>query len=400
MFIGCSLFGFYATLGTLKKTGAGLVLRELASGEVTVLRGAPEPFRRTYTGVEAIDRTLSILVAFFAALLSDPGAGWDAYALVVWMIGQTGAAWNILLLEGLRAGNRGRIVSFVGTVGFLFQNLTFVFVIPLYLSLHLLTSPVARLRNGDGDGARRALFVYLWDLAVLTSTVTLTFLAPSLLMSMPELFGHSADAHYRWVAIWQLFPVWNVIVQWIAHKTGYFLLGSMVPRDDDGRETTPGVAFSVAVSGVYEFALTLCVGSHLPVLVLALLPAPLRAVLVANLPTSLAPVLEQVTFARTYIPHPLSAPPTVDPAGYRPGEMSAIGVNFLQYDLYTASIPFLLWAMYLHQTTVKNPSFLGMLRKVGFWFAVGGPVAASVALIWDRDEVVKEGEPALKAKTK
>lgn len=399
VFIGCSLFGVYATLGALPKTGAGLILRDLASGKATVLRGAPEPFRRIYTGVAPVDKTLSILVGFFAGLLSDPGAGWDASAFVVWMIGQAGGAWTLLLLEGLRAGNRGRAVSFVGTLGFLFQNLTFTFVVPLYLALHLLTSPSARLRSGDGDGARRALFVYLWDLAVLTSTVTLTFLAPALLMTMPDAFGHSAATHYRWLAVWQLFPVWNVILQWVAHKTGYFLLGSMVPRDDAGRETTPGVAFSVAVAGVYEFALTLCVGSHLPVAVLALLPGPLRALLVAKLPAILAPVVEQATLARTFVPYPLSAPPTVSPAGYQPGELSSIGVNFLQYDIYAGSVPFLLWAMYLHQTTVKNPDFFGMLRKAGFWFAVGGPVAASVALIWDRDEVVKEGEPALKAKT-
>ncbi len=372
---------------------------DLASGKVAVLHGALEPFRRTYTGVKAFDGILSKLVGFFATLLDDPGAGWEVTAIYAWMASQLAAAWTLLQLEGLRAGNRGRLVSFTGVTGLLFQVLTYTFVAPLYLALHLLTSPVARLRNGDGDGARRALFVYLWDLAVLTSTVTLTFVAPVLLMSMPDALGHTPAVHYRWIAIWQLFPVWGIAAQWVAHRTGYFLLGSMVPRDDAGRQTTPGVAYSVAVSGVYEFAITMCVISHLPVMLVALLPAPLRSLLASSAPAGLGPVLEQVTFARTFVPRPLFAPPTVTPTGYKPGELAAVMVNFLQYDIYTGSLALVLWAMYLHQTTVKNPNFFGMLRKAGFWFLVGGPIAAAAALIWERDEVVKEGEPALKSKT-
>lgn len=388
------------------KTGAGLVTADLASGRTAILRGAPEPFRTAYTGVGPIDRHLSVLVGFFASLLHDPGAGWEASAFFLWVLGQAGAAWTLLLLESLRAGNRGRLVSFAGTVGFLFQNLTYAFVVPLYLALHLLTSPSARLRSGDGDAARRALFVYLWDLAVLTSTVALSFLAPSLLMSLPGLFGHSAAQHYGWLAVWQLFPVWSAALQWAAHRAGYFLLGSLVPRDDAGREATPGVAFAVAVSGAYQFALTLCVATHLPVLAVAALPAPLRAALASAsasvLPAGVAaPVLAQVTFARTFVPWPLPAgPPAVSRDAYGPGDLAAVTLNFLQYDFYSGSVPFLLWAMYLHQTTVRNPRFLAMLRKVGFWLVLGGPLAAVTALVWERDEVVKEGEAPLEAKTK
>ncbi|KAK7739622.1 hypothetical protein SLS62_011240 [Diatrype stigma] len=402
LFVGFSLFGLYATLGVLTKTGAGLVTRDLASAPApAVLRGAPEPFRTTYTGVGPVDRHLSVLVGFFAALLDDPGAGWDTSAFFLWTLGQAGAAWTLLLLESLRAGHRGRLVSFAGTAGFLFQNLTYAFVVPLYLALHLLTSPAARLRPGDGDAARRALFVYLWDLAVLTSNVAVAFLAPSLLMTLPAAFGHSAAQHYGWLAAWQLFPVWSAVLQWAAHRAGYFLLGSMVPRDDAGRATTPGVAFAVAVSGVYEFALTLAVATHLPVLAVAALPAPLRAALAPALPAALAPVLEQVTFARTFVPWPLPAgPPAVSRDAYGPGDLAAVMLNFLQYDLYSGSVPFLLWAVYLHQTTVKDATFLGMLRKVAFWLVLGGPLAVVAALLWERDEVVKEGETPLEAKTK
>ena len=58
----------------------------------------------------------------------------------------------------------------------------------------------------------------------------------------------------------------------------------------------------------------------------------------------------------------------------------------------------LLWAMYLHQRTVKNPSLFKMLRKAAFWFVIGGPAAAAIILNWDRDAVTEEGEEELKKK--
>lgn len=364
--------------------------------ETASLRVTTQPFRRVYSGVGPVDRHLQRLVGFFTALLDDPGAGWESSALLFWGLAQMGGVWTLIMLESLRSGSRGRLVSWAGTVGFIFQNITFAVAVPLYLALHLLTSPVASLGSSDRNAARRALFVYLWDLAVLTSAVTLGFIAPTLLMALRDPMGHDAATHYKWIAIWQLFPVWTAVAQWVAHRAGYYLLGSMVPRDDDGRPTTPGVAFSVAVSGVYEFVLTLCVATQLPVLTLVALPSPARSFLASAFP-ALAPILEQVTFARTFVPNPPGAPPSPG-LDYAPGELAAPVVDFLQWDFYVGSVPLLLWAVYLHQTTVRNPGPVALLRKIGYWFVVGGPVAATAALLWERDEVVKEDEAPLKDK--
>ena len=361
-----------------------------------MLRVTPQPFRRVYTGIHVVDRQLQFLVGFFSALMDDPGAGWDVSALLAWGLSQFGAAWALVMLEALRHGNRGRLVSWIGTVGVILQNIPFAVTIPLYLTLHLFTSPVASLGTGDRNSARRTLFTYLWDVAVLTSTVTLAFIAPVLLMSLRGPLGHDAATHYRWMALWQLFSVWNVVAQWLAHRAGYYLLGSMVPRDDNGRPTTPGVAFSVAVSGVYEFVMTLCVASHLPILTVALLPGPARSLLASAIPV-LGPVLEQVTLARALLPRAPGAPPTLTPE-YAPGELAAPIADFLLWDFYVGSVALLLWAAYLHQTTVRNASLVGLLRKVGYWVLVGGPIAATAALLWERDEVVKEDEAPLKTK--
>ncbi|KAI1097164.1 hypothetical protein F4804DRAFT_339472 [Jackrogersella minutella] len=397
-----AVFGFRASMGTMSTNGAGKLLREVTSARAELL-GAPAPFKREYTGIKELDQYLSVLVAFFASLIDDGGAGWDVTAFYIWGMAQFAAGWTILVLEGRRSGNRGRLLSWVGTVGLIFQNLTWTFTVPLYLTLHLFTSPIAKLSGKDaktrGDSARQSLFVYLWDLALLPMAVTLGVIVPTIVMSVPSLLQQSAATHYSWIAYWQAFPLWTVLILDILHNACYYLLGSLSPQDAKGKPTTPGNGFMTAVAGVYQFGLTISAVTHLPILLLSLLPTPLRSSLASVFP-KYASVFSQVTFARTFVPYPVSAPPTVNPAAYGPGELAPIMVNFLQYDLYTGNTALLLWALYLHFTTAGRPTGK-TLRTAIFWALVGGPSGATLALLWDRDELVKQGESeATEAKTK
>ncbi|XXG96688.1 bud neck involved protein [Hypoxylon texense] len=415
-----SAFGLRATLGSLASNGMAPALRAVLdpSTGAASLPGAPSPLKTSFTGVGALDRQLAVLVAFFAALIDDPGKGGDALAFYVWGMAQFAAAWAAVVLEGRRAGNRGRLVSWVGTVGVVFQNVTWTCAIPLYLGAHLLTSPVAKLGSGSGSGsgsrkevgeaARRSLFVYLWDLALLPMAVTLGLVVPTVFMSMPFLFQQTAATHYNWIAYWQAFPLWTVLILDVLHNACYYLLGSLTPQDAEGKPTAPGNGFMVAVSGVYEFGLTLCAVTHAPIVLLSLLPGPARSALAAALPARYAALVSQATFWNTFVPHSLSAPPTVDVVGgsYGPGAFAPLVIHFLQYDLYTGNAALLLWALYQHITAAGRP-LAKSLEITVFWSVVGGPVAAALALLWDRDEVVKEGEGeaappavAVEAKTK
>ncbi|KAI1154212.1 hypothetical protein F4825DRAFT_460549 [Nemania diffusa] len=396
LFVGASLFGFKATILTMLDNGLGKVLRAVSSGHVASLKGAPSPFLSSYTGVAAVDGQLSAMISFFSALL-DGNQSWDIAVFYVWGMAQFAAIWTILVLEAKRAGNRGRLVSWIGTVGLLFQNLTLTFTVPLYLALHLLTSPVAKLKNGDGDGARRALFVYLWDLALLPMAVTLTFIVPAIFMSMPRLFDQTAATHYKWIAAWQPFPATTVLALGFLHYGCYYALGSLSPVDEENRPTTHGRGYMVAVRGVYEFALALCGTTHLPIVALTLMPAPGREFLARAFPYY-APVFRSLSFAEAFVPHPWYAGPSVDPDTYGAGDLAVLAQHFLHYDFYVGTVPVLLWSMYLHQRAVKNPSLPAMLRKMAFWFVVGGPAAAAVALNWDRDAVTEEGEEKLRAR--
>ncbi|KAJ1337573.1 hypothetical protein MN608_00426 [Microdochium nivale] len=399
IFAAFAALGIRGSLLTVPGTGFGLVIRGLAASKVDFLPGAPRPFLRQYTGVGPLDRALVGLVAFFCALIDgdiDP----STVAFSIWGLAQLGGAWTVLILEARRQGNRNGLLGWILPFGIAIQVFTYTLIGPIYLILHLLLSPVAKLRNGDGEAARKSLFVLLWDMALIPAAVTLTFLVPSTVMNMPTLASMSASTHYKWIAAWQLFPVWTIIALYGMHALCYTAIGSLVPRDDDGKATTLGKGYTVAVSGVYEFISTITTCSHFPIAVLSVLPAPARAYLVKSLP-KYASFINATTFSKVFVPYWITNIPKINPTAYASGDLAVPAKNFLQFDMYCGSIPFVLWALYLHQRTVKNPSLASGLALTAKWLVLGGPFGAVAALLRDRDNIVLEGEKkAIDAKTK
>jgi hypothetical protein len=62
-----------------------------------------------YTGYKPLDSHLAGLVTFFAPVV-DLRNG-DLTLAGIFGLGQIGAAWALMMLESLRLGNKGRIVS-------------------------------------------------------------------------------------------------------------------------------------------------------------------------------------------------------------------------------------------------------------------------------------------------
>ncbi|KAH6654100.1 hypothetical protein BKA67DRAFT_535438 [Truncatella angustata] len=387
LFLALSAFGGYATLGALGKNGLGAVLRDVLTGSRSALVGAPEPFKRSYTGISRVDRQLSTLVAFFSAAI-DGDVPPENLLVFVWGMSQFAAGWTLMLLESLRAGNSGRVVSYAPILGFFMQNLTWTVSLPIWLVLHLLTSPVAKLQSADGATAKKALEPRNpWDAALIPISVVLAFVVPTVMMKVP---GLSASAHYTWHAIWQVFPLWNAL---------------LLPLLRLGQNRTPGPGNKTpGPSSVYKFALLLAAVGHLPIAVLSVLPGPLRSLLAAHAPALLRPFVERGTLANIFVPPswPLSAHQfSVDPTAYTSLERSHLATQFLQYDIYVGAVPFLLWALYLHRTAAKSAGLVDALAGAGFWFAVGGPHAAVAALLWNRDnDVLESGDGATKEEKK
>ncbi|KAK8114873.1 hypothetical protein PG999_006942 [Apiospora kogelbergensis] len=388
VFVACSAFGGWTALGSTKTTGLGALIEAVGAGERAAFPGGPEPFKRVWSGLAPVDGMLNMMVGFFSAIIDGTAVDgretedWNSLLFYAWGMAQFVAGWSMLLLESLRVGNRGRLVSYVGLAGMLFQTGTWTVFCPLYLALHLLTSPVASLPRGDGPRARRVLFVLLWDMALLPAV------RPPASLGLAT----SASAHYKAIAFWQFFPLWSVCLMAFLNPLCAFLFGSLLPVDPAGRPAPLGRGYLTGVSGVYQFALTVCVGAHAPILLASLAPAALRAQLAAQLPAAYARLLETASFAGVFVPASPLHPPTVAVDGAR-----AAAAHFLRYDMLVGAVPFLLWAAYLHQTTAKAPlGVLQLVRKVAFWALVGGAYAPAVALLWERDAVVLEADEPLK----
>ena len=71
------------------------------------------PVRQTYTGISAIDQQLVTLFHFFWPVVdgSDPGLS----IFMVSFLGDIYGLWSLIMLDGLRPGNRGRLVSLCDT---------------------------------------------------------------------------------------------------------------------------------------------------------------------------------------------------------------------------------------------------------------------------------------------
>lgn len=110
----CSAFGAYATFGTAANNGLldaiGKAVGPDVKPDAKHFPGGPKPYKITYTGIPAVDDHLLTLISFFVLLLDAPKTQ-DMVWVSRYMVTQFMAGWVLLSLEGLRKGNKGRVVS-------------------------------------------------------------------------------------------------------------------------------------------------------------------------------------------------------------------------------------------------------------------------------------------------
>lgn len=109
--LACALVGGYAAIGSMGRSGfTDAIFAHVVDPGAGGFPGAPTPLLRRYTGIEAVDYGLAVLVGFFSGLIGGDVA--PQYRLfTLWGMTQFAACWTLVALEGLRAGNRGRLVS-------------------------------------------------------------------------------------------------------------------------------------------------------------------------------------------------------------------------------------------------------------------------------------------------
>ncbi|ESZ93717.1 hypothetical protein SBOR_5902 [Sclerotinia borealis F-4128] len=398
------LVGIFGTLIIGGRNGTFELIVSLVEQETpsAVFPGAKYLLLKDYTGVRVFDRQLTVLVAFFAPVC-------DSRNVALWLnsifgLGQFGAAWTLLVMESLRSGNKGRAVSFIGTVGVIFQNISYAITVPLYLFIHLLTSPVAKLF--PGTYANSVLLISSLDLKILPLSITLAYIVPSILMGLDAPSIVSGPTHQKLIALWQPFPVWTILIQWTLRSFFQFVGAKLTSKDSKQAPAPLGASYLSNAKHVYRFLLALCVLTHLPILLIALIPASA----ISDILPKLAPYAN-LNFFDIYVPYfPF-------PLTQRVSDLASGSHTFLQWDLATGSTALLLWAILLYRNATTEraivdpntslPSYqiremlagerskAGALRrkllvKISVWTVLSGPIGAATALLWERDEIVRQ----------
>lgn len=104
-----SFAGFWGTWGIGFRTGFLKLIKERLTADNKLLPSAEVPLKLTYTWIPPVDALIRRLNVFLWPAIDGR---WPGLSLVAWEFsGQFSATWMIAGLEGLRYGNRGKLVT-------------------------------------------------------------------------------------------------------------------------------------------------------------------------------------------------------------------------------------------------------------------------------------------------
>ncbi|KAK0653694.1 hypothetical protein QBC41DRAFT_238637 [Cercophora samala] len=366
--------GLYGTMVNGFETGYFSILTA-TSGNLDndpYVPGGPEPFDPRYTGSKALDTRMGILIGFFSGLINGERT-WDVDLAYVWTMGMFFSGWALLSVEAHRRANRGRVVSWTNTFGNIVQSFSYALTIPSYLILHIFTTSPTTDDVSVPEGEVRHLPL----------SMTLAYIVPAVIMSLPTPSIIPAKLHYDITALWQIFPV----LQFFIHRAMNIVCFPRAPRADNTTRTPKGVGKSLA--NHYRFVIFTAAVVHLPILLVSLTPASM-----AFGPVWLREMITQTTYNNVFVPYGVWSPPAVDLAkvaalgGENKADLSwlpGLTKHFLHYDIGCPTLAMVVWAGYNYRAVIGNGCGVGAGKMVA-WLLAGGPVALATVLMWERDE--------------
>jgi hypothetical protein len=258
-------------------------------------------------------------------------------------------------------------------VGVIFQNASYTITVPCYLIMHVLTSPLAQPSvTQDAVALTRPE-----DAGMLIASIIFGFVIPTIVIALPSPVILSSATHYDAIALWQGWPLWQGLLQ--------FGLGRVFVSRPGVTGKAAQKTLRSAAAMVYTCTLALTVGSHLPLLLMALTPA---SAVPSSWPAWMVEAVGAVDVWNVFVPQAPWDPPRLAEGLAHPFPTDALAPlarYMLQFDCYGGNWAILVWAVYLC-ATARSPGVLRLKSLV--WFVAGGPVALAAVLLWERDQML------------
>lgn len=252
------------------------------------------------------------------------------------------------------------------------QSIGYGIIMPVYCGVHLLLSPTAL-----GDPSQLQKSVRPRDdlaLSTLPWSILWGYILPATMMSLP---WFSPKVHQYLVAVWQVFPVWIVALQYLFSKTSRFFLS---PQQRTPKTTEICAINFKCLNQVYHFAFTLATLTHF--ITLGLIAWAQWFPTMISKSDGYA-----VTFQEVFLPSNFRTRARIS-------DMVQGAHNFFQYDQYVGSMAAIIWAMTLRcnirNEVMSTRQWAQLAFEIFGYIMVAGPTGALVMVLWTRDIQVTE----------
>jgi len=183
--------------------------------------------------------------------------------------------------------------------------------------------------------------------------------------------------HQDFVAFWQLYPLWILVLKFLIDK----ITGATSYGDVRSRDSSPLHGWQL-LAAVYTFGIYLSSVTHIATFTLALAARYLPSLFAGSL-------AQQFSLSAVFVPPNFLYPSQV--------ESIAQGMHvFLQYDDYVGSSAMLIWASFLTLDMAQSPSspilVIEMFVKVIAKVLLYGPGATVLILMMEKDRLLSMNE--------
>ena len=246
-------------------------------------------------------------------------------------------------------------------LAFLAQNITFACTLPLYLMLHLFTSPTAGFRPGKGLVVRSSKVV------IIVVMVVIGFALPVLLLSLPAPSMITLELKQIFMSTWQVFPMIFAILQYVLPSI-FSLLGLLDSQDRLGVPRF-GYGFAFAIASVTRVMALGVIGLN-----------------------TFFPALFKTQFEEAFR-LPLVMRPTTIGTSWKPSSVGETTLLLLHYDELCSGIALVIWTAALYFQTLSFPrslrSWTSLLSIVVTTWVFSGFAGLGILAVWRRDEFLQ-----------